>query len=91
MSARERELGELPSPICPCLTARLGRDFSFPLRNVAAARQSAAFLEGDGFDFLSKAATQITTDGIEIAEKKSLPASIRCNQTAFVINTKFKE
>jgi len=31
MSARERELGELPSPICPCLTARLGRDFLFPL------------------------------------------------------------
>jgi len=27
MSARERECGELPPPICPCLTARLGRDF----------------------------------------------------------------
>jgi hypothetical protein len=29
MPVREREHGELPSPICPCLTARLGRDFSF--------------------------------------------------------------
>jgi predicted N-acetyltransferase YhbS len=29
MSARERECGELPSPICPCLTVRSGRDFLF--------------------------------------------------------------
>jgi len=29
MLARERELGELPSPICPGLTARLGRDLLF--------------------------------------------------------------
>jgi len=29
MSARERELGELPSPICPCLAARPGRDLFF--------------------------------------------------------------
>ena len=29
MSARERERGELPSPICPCLTARLSRGFFF--------------------------------------------------------------
>jgi len=29
MLAREREHGELPSPICPCLTARLGRDLLF--------------------------------------------------------------
>lgn len=29
MSARERECGELPSPICPCLTERLSRDFLF--------------------------------------------------------------
>src|SRR5439155_20133984 len=29
MSAREREPGELPSPICPCLIARSGRDLFF--------------------------------------------------------------
>jgi hypothetical protein len=29
MPVRERELGELPSPICPCLTARSGRDLLF--------------------------------------------------------------
>jgi hypothetical protein len=29
MLARERELGELPSPICPGLTARLDRDLLF--------------------------------------------------------------
>ena len=29
MSAREREIGALPSPICPCSTERLGRDFLF--------------------------------------------------------------
>src|SRR5438128_6961565 len=32
MSAREREHGELPSPICPCSAARLGRDI-FCLRD----------------------------------------------------------
>lgn len=30
MSARERETGELPPPICPCLAARPDRDSSFP-------------------------------------------------------------
>jgi hypothetical protein len=34
MSAWERERGELPSPICPCLTVRLGRDFWFLGGNV---------------------------------------------------------
>src|ERR1035438_3579432 len=29
MPVRERESGELPSPICPCPTARLGRDLLF--------------------------------------------------------------
>lgn len=29
MPVRERESGELPSPICPCLTARSGRDLLF--------------------------------------------------------------
>ena len=29
MSVREREHGELPSPICPCPTERLGRDLLF--------------------------------------------------------------
>jgi hypothetical protein len=29
MSAREREPGALPSPICPCLTERSGRDLWF--------------------------------------------------------------
>ena len=29
MSVREREIGELPSPICPCLTERSGRDLLF--------------------------------------------------------------
>jgi hypothetical protein len=29
MPVREREHGELPSPICPGLTARLGRDLLF--------------------------------------------------------------
>src|ERR1017187_1771523 len=29
MPVREREHGELPSPICPCLTARSGRDLLF--------------------------------------------------------------
>src|SRR5665213_3162289 len=29
MPVRERESGELPSPICPCSTARLGRDLLF--------------------------------------------------------------
>jgi len=45
MSARERELGELPSPICPCLTARLGRDFLIHLppsgRTLRRAPQSS--------------------------------------------------
>jgi hypothetical protein len=29
MSAWERELGALPSPICPCSTERPGRDLLF--------------------------------------------------------------
>jgi hypothetical protein len=31
MPVRERESGELPSPICPCLTERSGRDLLFLL------------------------------------------------------------
>src|ERR1041385_1998977 len=42
MSARERECGELPPPICPCLTARSGRDFLF-LRSALASRRPVVF------------------------------------------------
>jgi hypothetical protein len=51
MLARERELGELPSPICPGLTARLGRDllFSPSAKNMGNKEQSDRSKRFHGF------------------------------------------
>ena len=42
MSARERELGELPSPICPCSAARLGRDIFCVRKSSSSSSSSSA-------------------------------------------------
>ncbi len=85
MPVREREHGELPSPICPCLTARLGRDLLF---SMGGRESSSSFVlvlktelrlrlrgrERGRFDF---PATQLGIKvGIKILARKHLFAKI---------------